>query len=155
MAKSAKSHANSISSGTAIGHTGNIRILGDAPSAHFPLTRDNMKVNFPKVLDQFWNCDGNQISAYKAITRRMYTPDAQFHYPYASLYGREAVMAFWSVFLLGRALSRLDVYRRKEDYNWDPEKLQLIYQVEAWQHYTWMPLLNWALGRIPAWKVNG
>lgn len=71
------------------------------PHAHFPLTRDNVRLNLPRVLRQMLSYDLIHLNHYEALTRSLYAPDAQFHYPAAALYGRDAICAFWNSFLMG------------------------------------------------------
>lgn len=48
------------------------------PSAYFPLTRDNMRTNLPKLLRQFLTYDAVHLRTYKAVAHQLYTPDARF-----------------------------------------------------------------------------
>lgn len=67
--------------------------------------------------------------------------------------GRDAVTAFWVVFLLGRAVQLLDVYGLKFDCVWHKEKLQATVQIEAWQHHKPIAWVEQLL-RVPQWKVG-
>ena len=67
-------------------------LSGRPPEAFFPITSQNMKTNFPKIMDQFFSADIKQYRAFKKLVYGLYTPDAQFHYPLASLKGRDAVV---------------------------------------------------------------
>ncbi|KAF6258098.1 hypothetical protein COO60DRAFT_1701478 [Scenedesmus sp. NREL 46B-D3] len=129
------------------GHT----LPGD-PSAFFPLTRDNMRTNLPKILHQFFTYDLAHIQDFKALIEHLYTPDARFQYPAAELNGRHAISAFWVHFLVGRAVQFNDVHSLKCDVTWDAEKLQAVVQLEAWQHYAPLAWLDNVL-KQPVWKV--
>lgn len=54
---------------------------------------------------------------------------ARFDYPVATFRGRDAVTAFWTLFLLQRATQLINVYGLHIDMTWDPVKLQALVQV--------------------------
>uniref|UniRef100_A0A383VLK9 Uncharacterized protein n=1 Tax=Tetradesmus obliquus TaxID=3088 RepID=A0A383VLK9_TETOB len=130
---------------------GGTTLPGD-PAAFFPLTKDNMRTNLPKLLHQFLTYDLAHIQDYKAVIEQLYTPDARFQYPAAELNGRHAISAFWVLFLAGRAAQRNDVHSLSCDVTWDEEKLQALVQLQAWQHWAPLAWLDELLG-APAWKV--
>jgi hypothetical protein len=78
----------------------------------------------------------------------------QFHYPAAAFQGRDAIRSFWTLFLLQRALQRIDVTSTRFDASWDPAKLRLHVSIETWQHSTPLAWLDKLLP-VPVWKVGG
>lgn len=77
----------------------------------------------------------------------------QFHYPAAAFQGRDAIRSFWTLFLLQRALQRIDVTSTRFDASWDPAKLRLHVSIETWQHSTPLAWLDKLLP-VPVWKVG-
>eukprot|EP00882_Tetradesmus_deserticola_P001937 GHRQ01002076.1.p1 GENE.GHRQ01002076.1~~GHRQ01002076.1.p1 ORF type:complete len:229 (+),score=84.96 GHRQ01002076.1:191-877(+) len=122
------------------------------PAAFFPLTKDNMRTNLPKVLHQFFTYDLAHVQEFKALIERLYTPDARLQYPAAEMNGRHAVSAFWLLFLTGRASQLQNVHSLTCDVCWDAERLQAVVQLQAWQHNAPLAWLDGLLGQ-PAWKV--
>jgi hypothetical protein len=126
-------------------------LLGSKPQAFFPLTRENMKTNFPKLMDQFFSADIREYKAFKKLVQHLYTPDAIFEYPTARLSGREEVRSFWTYFLLFRFVNQLFEFKHHHDFQWDPEKLQLNAQMESWGSTN---VLRSLLGDISLGKVR-
>lgn len=71
------------------------------PLQFFPLTRDNIRQNLPKVLRQLLSYDLQGQRKFEQLTHAIYTRDAVFQYPLALLRGREAICQFWNGFLAG------------------------------------------------------
>lgn len=67
--------------------------------------------------------------------------------------GRDAVTAFWVMFLAGRAVQFNNVHSLHVDVLWDDEKLEALVQMEAWQHIVPLAWLD-RLISAPAWKVG-
>eukprot|EP00879_Flechtneria_rotunda_P004098 GHRR01004343.1.p1 GENE.GHRR01004343.1~~GHRR01004343.1.p1 ORF type:complete len:229 (+),score=48.10 GHRR01004343.1:208-894(+) len=127
-------------------------VMPSDPTHFFPLTRDNMRTNLPMLLRQFLSYDLAHLKSYKALTEKLYTPSAKFQYPLAEMDGKAAVQSFWVLFLIGRAVQLNDVHSLHIDCTWDPETLQAVVQIEAWQHllpFAWLDKLL----RLPGWKV--
>lgn len=49
------------------------------PTTFFPLTRDNITTNLPRILRQFYSYDYSHINSYKAITAQLYTKQVRCH----------------------------------------------------------------------------
>lgn len=75
--------------------------MPSTPTAHFPLTRENISTNLDNILRQLHSYDLTQQQDYQSLTSNLCVSNAQFHYILAKFPpGRGAIVAFWDFFLL-------------------------------------------------------
>lgn len=127
----------------------------DKSTSHFPLTRANLRSQLPAVMRAFFSCGLQDLAVYRNIVTQLYEPDAVFDYPAARLCGRANIRRFWTQFLLGRALQRLDIYRLDINLTFDPTTLKAHMDLECWQRTGYLAWLEAMLGgrKLNYWKV--
>ena len=76
----------------------------DNPLEFLPLTQVNIRQNLPRLLRQLLSYDLQRQKKYETLAHALYTPQAQFQYPGAALYGVDNIIQFWNGFLIGTLL---------------------------------------------------
>jgi hypothetical protein len=77
----------------------------DNPLEFLPLTKANIRQNLPRLLRQLFSYDLQRQKKYETLAHALYTPQAQFQYPGAALYGADNIIQFWNGFLIGTVRS--------------------------------------------------